>query len=84
MALGMGLLISYPDKTQTINRSTSINKWDRVFKNGTRKICGRQSLKILLGQFLNILSLIHQQFISHEVDENQSFNDSKVSSPNYA
>ena len=30
-----------------------IHKWDKVFKNGPSKICGRQSLKILLGQFLN-------------------------------
>ena len=40
--------------------------WDKVFKNGPRNICGRQSLKhlknmaclpqILLGPFLNTLS----------------------------
>ena len=45
-------------------------KWDKVFKNGPSKICGRQPLKnpfkffkgclpqILLGPFLNTLSQI--------------------------
>ena len=40
-------------------------KWDKVFKNGTSKICGRKPLKnlgclpqILLGPFLNTLSPI--------------------------
>ena len=46
-----------------------MNKWDKVFKNGPIKICGRQPLKnfkgykgglpqILLGPFLNTLSQI--------------------------
>ena len=30
--------------------------WDKVFKNGPIKICGRQPLKNLLGVFLNTLS----------------------------
>ena len=30
--------------------------WDKVFKNRPIKICGRQSLKILIGPFLNTLS----------------------------
>ena len=28
-------------------------KWDKVFKNGSSKICGRQPLKILLGPSVN-------------------------------
>ena len=34
------------------------NIWDKVFKNGPSKICGRQPLKILLGLLLNTLSRI--------------------------
>ena len=30
--------------------------WDKVFKNGLSKVCGRQPLRILLGPFLNTLS----------------------------
>ena len=40
-------------------------KWDKVFKNGTSKICGRKPLEnlgclpqVLLGPFLNTLSQI--------------------------
>ena len=34
------------------------NIWDKVFKNGPSKICGRQPLKILLGLLLNTFSRI--------------------------
>ena len=52
--------------------------WNKVFKNGQSKICGRQLLKnlkgygllgrpLLLGPFLNILSLIlWRKFIRFE------------------
>ena len=38
---------------------TKPNIWDNVFKNGPRKICGRQSLKILkrYGLFKQNMSL---------------------------
>ena len=32
-----------------------MEKWDKMFKNGTSKICERQPLKILPGPFLNTL-----------------------------
>ena len=32
--------------------------WDKVFKNETSEICGRQPLKILLAPFVNTLSRV--------------------------
>ena len=34
--------------------------WDKVFKNGSSKICGRQPLKILHGPLLNTLSHVFE------------------------
>ena len=50
----------------TVVRNPKKNKWDKVFKNGQSKVCGRQPLKdlkgclpeISLGPFLNTLSQI--------------------------
>ena len=35
-----------------------ILKWDKIFKSGLSKFCGRQTLKNLLNSFLNTLSQI--------------------------
>ena len=40
-------IISRPPKLKIIlnNKNYSSNKWDKVFKNGPNKICGRQPSK---------------------------------------
>ena len=45
------LLIGYYKITLVSERigAVNINIWDKVFKNGPSKVCGRQSLKNLKG-----------------------------------
>ena len=44
--------------------------WNKVFKSGPRKICGRQPLKILLGPLLNTLPLLSELIDYKRISQN--------------
>ena len=44
--------------------------WNKVFKSGPSKICGRQPLKILLGSLLNTLPLLSELIDYKRISQN--------------